>query len=118
MTCSHDADRGGQDAILAQMRADWCAVARYSVYRSEYSSISGTRRSVLLTNRTYEDAREGQAKAEAALRAEPGYRGGCMTTPLIGIELEHPQETWTAYKELRAKPSRELELDLEVSAAA
>lgn len=59
----------------------------YTVYRSEWSGWRQSER-VLHTGVALEEARRLQRTAEEALVAEPGYRPGVMSRPLIGVRLE------------------------------
>jgi hypothetical protein len=94
------------DATLAQMRAEWEAFARYAVYRSEWRA-GVWRRTVLHTNQTLAEARALQARETEALRLEPGYRGGLMSSPLIGFELEDAEATKARYRARHQQPERQ-----------
>lgn len=84
---------------LELMRTAWRAVARYTVYRSEgLGSKSRPVKKPLHVNQTWDEAQKNVAEAEVHLRLEPGYRPDVMCRPVIGIELEQPEETRIAYR--------------------
>lgn len=90
------------DIDLEVIKKDWEAVAQYTVYRTEGYASRGTEvRTVLHANQPLQQAMLKVNEADELLRKEPGYRSYVMHRPLIGMELEYPKETRTAYLALR-----------------
>lgn len=90
---------------LEAMKTAWEKVARYSVYRTEGCARWGTEVKVLLhQDQALQDAKTRASEAESKLQMEPGYRPYVMSRPLIGVELENPEEARVAYSELLAVP--------------
>lgn len=88
---------------LEAMREAWEAVARYTVYRTEGYPRKGTEvKTILHVDQPLKEAKARAEQAEDCLRKEPGYRGHVMCRPLVGIELERPEETRTAYRSMCA----------------
>ncbi len=94
------------DKVLADMRADWQAVARYTVYRSEYPPLRQQPDRDLHTDVGYDEAQRLRVLEEVALTLEPGYPAGRMCRPLISLRLENPEATNVAYLALRAERER------------
>jgi hypothetical protein len=90
------------DLYTEEIKSDWHAVVRYSVCRTQWNHTKGRSRIVLHTGLPYDAAKRMELKEDAALRREPSYRGG-FCAPHIGIELEKKEETYAAYKDLRAE---------------
>lgn len=96
---SPEPTRPSLDATLAGLRADWQAVARYTVYRTEFRRADV----ILATGVDYPHALRLREEGEAHLRREPGYAPGRMGNPLISFRLEDPEGTQIAYRRLRAE---------------
>ncbi len=91
------------DRHAAELETDWEAVARYRVYRSEFSPRKGSTKRTLHSGKTYDEARRLQAQAAAALKLEHGHREDVMSRPIISIEVENCEATFAAFKKLRAE---------------
>jgi hypothetical protein len=82
---------------LERLRASWQNVARYRVIRSE----PGRADVELGRGLTWDQARELERLATAAIEAEPGYRL-VMSRPLALVELENKADALAA---CRADPA-------------
>lgn len=96
-------DRNEPDSWMAGYSADWESVARYSVYRGEFVYGRGVVRTVLHTNRTYSEAKALQKELDKEIQKEPGYVASVMSRPMVDIALENHEETFVAFKKLRAE---------------
>ena len=95
-----EASSSDMEAYCQALKDDWEAVARYSVYRAQYTCPVKTPTRILHSGLCWVDAQDAREKETRRLKAEPGYRGGLMSSPLIGIQLEDEVTTKAAYQEL------------------
>lgn len=96
-------DLNKPDSWMAGYSADWESVARYSVYRSEFVYGRGIVRTTRHSNRTYSEAKALQKEIDKEIQQEPGYVANTMSRPMVDIELENHEETFVAFKKLRAE---------------
>ena len=68
-------------------------MARYTLYRAEWTRERGSEEQVLHTGLTHAEALHLRTEAEATLTAEPGYRHYLIGRPLLGLRLEAPALT-------------------------
>jgi hypothetical protein len=91
------------EQYVADLKADWAAIARYSVIRTQFHPVRGKLRRLITRGLAYTEAKKTADAVDAEIRQSPEYRSGCMGNPLAILELDDPKNTYAKFQEVRAQ---------------